>query len=420
MRGEAVARRSGAALAGCDAPARTRRRSARRRSSLDASRKRTNACILWMSRRDGFLHARASVRRPGSAAISQQLAARRAQAPQQPVQQREASPDRGGRPRPRPARRTPRDSEAACCLGAGPSRRSPSNEALAPSVQPHRPAPAAHAARDEIARSRRASRESRAGPVECDVDASAVRTATVAAGGGASCRAQARTIRVGRRDDGLALMTNGRTCASGTSQALQIRPAEACDARRAATMRSTASYAQARHAQQHLARGAVDVDREALAVLQRPGELRIDLRDRACRRACRTSSSRIEIRRSASASRPGRADARAPAAAALSGSSAADVRDRAEGRVVDASQLVASRTASTLVARIVASVGRVGADDHLRALAGRREARRRAFRVLALSSMRARRLRHRAAGSSRARFSGASCVEARFASAARC
>ena len=41
-------------------------------------------------------------------------------------------------------------------------------------------------------------------------------------------------------------------------------------------MRSTLSAAEPRHAQEILAAGAVEVDREALAVLQRPGELGIE------------------------------------------------------------------------------------------------------------------------------------------------
>ena len=49
--------------------------------------------------------------------------------------------------------------------------------------------------------------------------------------------------------------------------------------------------AEARNAQQHLALGGVDVDRETVAMLERPGELRVDVeRQHAAVVASATSS----------------------------------------------------------------------------------------------------------------------------------
>ena len=70
------------------------------------------------------------------------------------------------------------------------------------------------------------------------------------------------------------------------------RRGAACGSGGARAAVATVAHAQARHAQQHLARRAVDVDREALAVAQRPGELGIDCRGRACRRRWRRRSRR--------------------------------------------------------------------------------------------------------------------------------
>ena len=116
------------------------------------------------------------------------------------------------------------------------------------------------------------------------------------------------------------------------------RRAAAGASARAARIRSTAFTPRPGHAQQHLARRAVDVDRKAVAMLAAPrrawGRCRAQ---HARRRRPRRRSRRLESRRSASASRPGRAGARASAA----GASAADragVRDRAEGRIIDPAQ----------------------------------------------------------------------------------
>ena len=98
-------------------------------------------------------------------------------------------------------------------------------------------------------------------------------------------------------------------------QPLEVGSARSRRTRRACSIRCDRLDAEPGHAQQHLARRAVQVDRKSLAVRERPGELGIDRRATSMPVARRRRSRRRRSRRSASASRPGRGGARAPAAA---------------------------------------------------------------------------------------------------------
>ena len=225
----------------------------------------------------------------------------------------------------RPAR--PRSERRACCRQARP-RTAPHGAAAradAATCAARRPAhaakPAQSAARRRCSGARRSWRRRRASNSE------------PARRGTQARRKPAHRAQRGR----WSAVTKGSSFASGTrSRARSSLRSAVPRAPRAAGR--PCLRAEARHAQQHLARRAVDVDREALAVRSAPRP--------AWGRPSRSSSpspatiSSARSRRSAAASRPGRAGARAPAAAPPAAAPRTR-RGSGEGRVVDPPQPVA-------------------------------------------------------------------------------
>ena len=158
----------------------------------------------------------------------------------------------------------------------------------------------------------------------------------------------------------------GQHAPHGHPQGRQIGHAQAPCAPRHEQARDGA-HAEARHAQQQLARGAVEVDRKALRVRQRPRSLGIEVKRQhaAGLRRNLVGGKAIEAQQPVGLVQPVLAQQRRR----LRGQRGRGVRDGAEGRVVHA--LEAIRAVQLRAGGEDGGVVRaIGADDHLRALAG--------------------------------------------------
>ena len=119
-----------------------------------------------------------------------------------------------------------------------------------------------------------------------------------------------------------------------------------------------------RHPQEHFALGAIHVDREAMAVLERPGELRIDLEVEHAVLGNARDLLRVEgvmAQEPVGLVEPVLALQRRR----LQRQNGARIRDRAEGRIIDALEVVA-RVEKRGLSQHLRVGGCVGADDHLR------------------------------------------------------
>ena len=252
-----------------------------RRRRRPTSRKRTKACILWMSRRTALASRSQPVGRSGSARSSSACrfvlqpaaASRRAR--------RSARGSRMADDALAPGRRRRAAPGSSAPLAAG--RSVAEQVGVAAFDLPDDRARRARRPRRGRAR-RRASRRNRRRRASVTRWASIIgpsrsmlrqRTAPAAARFGAtSARRSARSVSsVGRQS---AATMNGRTLAIDKRQPRDVVEPQLAPAARCEDALDRLG-AEPGHAQQHLPRRAVDVDREAVAKLERPGELGVDV-----------------------------------------------------------------------------------------------------------------------------------------------
>ena len=392
------ARRTARSAPSCGASARTRRRSGggARRGSRPMSRKRTKAVILCRQRITAFsIRQQARDRRVG--AILHQAAAGRAAAR---AGRRAGRSVRGRCARPpwRQARRSLRHlgppAPSAAAAGRGEERRR--RGAVVPQHLLGRHARGEQTA-GGVAPGRRRCR-SGAGTTDC------IRTATAAPARGRSGRAGRRRRGCAGRQSS-AVDEGPRPCRLAPMRA-QVVPAQGAVAARREDPADRLG-AEAGHAQQALAAGAVDVDREGVRGWRAPRRALGRGRDRGCRRAAAAVIS----------STPEAVEAQEPVGlveAMLAHERRLDQRqlgggigDRREGGIVDPLQPVVAVEPRRLAED--RAVGRaVGADDHLGRLPGGREPCRALAAVAALARGLAQGAgpSHRGRGSSRGPFRG--------------